>query len=384
MAVSLPWQCVRHASLASTTPCRHLLASSTRRSAGSSTSTRPVNGSTEPSQSQPLARSPLVVFDTSAKAQQKARAAIAPDADQYDYLRDEIAARVVDRVCDMSRTFPRALDLYCGSGGHVIRALEQVENKPGIQKIVHADLHEKVLRRAQTTSAQAAEKLGVSIEESVVLAENLSAGTLVDGTGSTADTLAPKSMDLVISSCGLHWVNDLPGVLTQANHLLKPDGLFIGAMMGGDTLQELRIAMQLAEQETHSGISPHVSPMIQLSDAGSVLGRAGFRLTTIDIDEIRVPFKDMRALMRHLKRMGEGNAVRTRRPHYGRKAFHRAAELYEEMFGYVDNQGRPCIPATFQIVHMVGWAPADASVQPQPMPRGSGTASFADLASKPS
>jgi NADH dehydrogenase [ubiquinone] 1 alpha subcomplex assembly factor 5 len=161
--------------------------------------------------------------------------------------------------------------------------------------------------------------------------------------------------------------------------LLKPDGLFIGAMMGGETLRELRIAMQLAEEEARDGVSPHVSPMVQLRDAGSVLGRAGLRLTTVDVDEIKVPFRDMRAVMRHVKGMGDSNAVAARRPHYGRRVFARAEQIYSDMFGYVDDRGRPCVPATFQLVHLIGWSPADASVQRAPAARGSANASLADL-----
>jgi NADH dehydrogenase [ubiquinone] 1 alpha subcomplex assembly factor 5 len=309
-----------------------------------------------------------IVFDTSVKARQKERAASNKDAREFDYLRDEVAARVVDRVCDVARSFPHALDMYCGSG-HVLRALRIEGNKPGIRSLILADLHQATLDHATVATAVDSSALGVDTSQQFVLREE----------GEAPLPVADGSLDLVMSSCGLHWVNDLPGVLARANRLLRPDGLFIGAMYGGDTLRELRIAMQLAEEEVRGGVSPHVSPMVQLRDVGSVLGRAGFRLTTVDLDTIVVPFRDMRAIMRHLKGMGENNAVYARRAHYGRATFKRAAAIYEERFGYVDDQGRPCVPATFQIVHMIGWAPADASVQPTPRARGSATASFTDL-----
>jgi NADH dehydrogenase [ubiquinone] 1 alpha subcomplex assembly factor 5 len=309
-----------------------------------------------------------IVFDTSVKGIQKARAALGSDAHEFDYLRDEVAARVVDRVCDMARTFPNALDLYCGSG-HILRGLHADANKPGVRSLAHADLHPAVLDRAANTSEAEAASLGIDTTKRFVLREEDDA----------PPPIAEGSLDLVMSSCGLHWVNDLPGVLSRANRLLKPDGLFIGAMFGGETLRELRVAMQLAEEEARAGVSPHISPMVQLRDMGSVLGRAGFRLTTVDLDTIVVPFRDMRAVMRHLKGMGENNAVRARRPHYGRRTFERAAAIYEDMFGYEDNQGRPCVPASFQIVHMIGWAPADSSQQPSPRARGSATVSLTDL-----
>jgi NADH dehydrogenase [ubiquinone] 1 alpha subcomplex assembly factor 5 len=167
-------------------------------------------------------------------------------------------------------------------------------------------------------------------------------------------------------------------VLARVRGLLKPDALFLGAMYGGDTLRELRVSMQLAEEEARGGVSPHVSPMVHAPDAGNLLQAAGLRLTTVDLDEIIVPFRDMRAVMRHLKAMGEGNAVISRRGHYGRRVFERAAEIYEERFGYVDDQGRRAVPATFQCVHMCGWAP-DERRQPRPKAAGSATVSLGDL-----
>lgn len=313
-----------------------------------------------------LVRSPLVVFDVSSKAAQKARAAAAVDAADFDYLRDEIAARVVDRLCDMRRTFPNALDLFCGSG-HVARALRDVENKPGVGRLAHADVAEEVVARAPVGQFG-----GFQCAPGFVFREDEAEA------GWKEPELKEGTLDLVISSGGLHWVNDLPGVLARVNALLRPDGLFLGAMYGGETLRELRVSMQLAEEELRGGISPHVSPMVHPPDAGNVLQRAGLKLTTVDLDEIVVPFRDMRAVMKHLKGMGEANAVITRRLHYGRKLFHRAAEIYQERFGFVDGQGRPCVPATFQIVHMVGWAPDDS--QPGAKPAGSATVSFGDLA----
>jgi NADH dehydrogenase [ubiquinone] 1 alpha subcomplex assembly factor 5 len=314
-----------------------------------------------------LVRSSLLVFDTAGKAAQKARAARGPAAASFDYLRDEVAARVVDRLCDMSRTFPRALDLYCG-GGHVARALAGAANKPGVRWLALADVHADVVARGAAASA-AAGLDGVDCGTRFVFREEDGAGDAVP--------VAAGSLDLVVSSGGLHWVNDLPGVLARANALLRPDGLFLGAMCGGETLRELRVSMQLAEEEARGGVSPHVSPMVHAPDAGNVLQRAGFQLTTVDVDEIVVPFRDMRAVMRHLKGMGEGNAVASRRGHYGRAAFERAAEIYGERFGYTDAQGRPCVPATFQCVHLCGWAAA--ATQPRPRRAGSATARIGDL-----
>lgn len=313
-------------------------------------------------------RSPLVVFNTDVKAKQKARAALAGNADEFDYLRDEVASRVVDRICDMSRSFPRGLDLFSGSC-HVLKALRDFKNKPGIKYLAHADMHPGLISRAKAKIPEISSEVDIDANQTFVFREDQ-----IDSV-----PIEDNSLDLVVSSGALHWVNDLPGVLHRINGLLKPDGLFIGAMFGGETLRELRISMQIAEEELYSGVSPHVSPMVQLRDMASLLPGANFRLTTVDLDEICVPFKSMPAVMRHLKGMGENNAVAKRRLHYGRKAFSRAAEIYKDMFGYIDEQGRPCVRATFQIVHMIGWAPSNASQQPKPRRRGSATVSIADV-----
>lgn len=312
-------------------------------------------------------RTSLIVFDTAAKAAQKARAASAPAAATFDYLRDEVASRVVDRLCDISRTFPRALDLYCGSG-HVARALAAAGNKPAVSSLAVADVHAAAVEAGAAGTARALGRAGGAF----VFREE-------DAAEENEGAFVPRgTLDLVVSSCGLHWVNDLPGVLTRANGMLKPDGLFLGAMYGGDTLRELRISMQLAEEEVRGGVSPHVSPMVHAPDAGNVLQRAGFVLTTVDLDEIVVPFRDMAALMRHLKGMGEGNAVLGRRGHYGRALFRRASDIYEERFGYTDHLGRKAVPATFQCVHLCGWAPARDG-QPLPKKAVSATVSLGDL-----
>lgn len=320
----------------------------------------------------PTQPAPLAVFDVAAKAAQKARAAAAADAADFDYLRDEVAARVVDRLCDMSRAFPRALDLYCGSG-HVARALADAGNKPGLARLEVADVHARVVDGGARRSADALREKGVEVGGGFVWGEG-------DGEAGRAEAavLEPASLDLVVSSCGLHWVNDLPGVMKRARALLKPDALFLAAMYGGETLRELRVSMQLAEDELRGGISPHVSPMVHPPDAGNLLQAAGLRLTTVDVDELVVPFRDMHALIRHLRGMGEGNAVASRRAHYGRRLFARAAEIYQEEFGYTDARGRPAVPATFQVVNLCGWSP-DPSAQAQPRERGSATVSLGDL-----
>lgn len=199
----------------------------------------------------------------------------------------------------------------------------------------------------------------------------------MEGEHDVGGSVQESSLDLVVSAGGLHWVNDLPGVLGRIRRLLKPDGLFLGAMVGGDTLHELRISMQLAEEQLNERLAPRVSPMVRLRDMAGLLSSVGMALVTVDVDTIVVPFRDMRAVMRHLRGMGETNALVRREVHYGRRVFERAARIYEERFSALDLHGNKCVTATFDIVHMIGWAPATS--QPRAAQRGSATVSLSDL-----
>jgi len=124
---------------------------------------------------------------------------------------------------------------------------------------------------------------------------------------------APKSLDLVVSCMSLHWVNDLPGTFKQVKECLKPDGVFMGAMFGGETLQELRSSLIMAEQEREGGISSHISPFTTLPDVGNLLSGAGFSLTTVDQELFTVNYADAFILMHDLRGMAENNATILRR-----------------------------------------------------------------------
>ncbi|KAJ0165506.1 NADH dehydrogenase [ubiquinone] 1 alpha subcomplex assembly factor 5 [Colletotrichum tanaceti] len=184
----------------------------------------------------------------------------------------------------------------------------------------------------------------------------------------------PATFDLVLSSLSLHWINDLPGVLTQINNVLKPDSPFIGAMLGGDSLFELRTSLQLAEQERSGGMSPHVSPLADVRDVGGLMQRAGFKMLTVDIDDIVVDYPDTFALMQDLQAMGEGNAILGREMGAIRRDVLLANEgIYRELHGNEDGS----IPATFRIIYMIGWHEGDD--QPKPLPRGSGDVNLKDI-----
>ncbi|MEE6474458.1 hypothetical protein FKM82_010387 [Ascaphus truei] len=181
-----------------------------------------------------------------------------------------------------------------------------------------------------------------------------------------------NTFDLVVSSLSLHWVNDLPRTFQEIYHVLKPDGVFIGAMFGGETLYELRCSLQLAEIEREGGFSPHVSPFTAVTDLGSLLGRAGFNMLTVDTDEIQVHYPGMFEVMEDLQGMGESNCSWNRRSLLHRDTMLAAAAIYQEMYGEDGS-----VPATFQIYYMIGWKPHES--QAKPAKRGTATVSFGEL-----
>ena len=184
-------------------------------------------------------------------------------------------------------------------------------------------------------------------------------------------------LDLVVSALALHAVNDLPGVLAQLRRALKPDGLLLAAMTGGDTLTELRQAFAAAETEIEGGLSPRVAPFADLRDAGALLQRAGFALPVTDVDRVMVRYDNAFALRQDLRRMGATNIlVERRRAPLRRTTLVRMAEIYSERFA--DPDGR--IRATFDIVWMSGWAPHDS--QQKPLKPGSGKMSLEQAVKK--
>lgn len=259
-----------------------------------------------------------------------------------DFLFRESAERLLDRLDDVTRTFPLALELGCRSG-EIGRALK---GRGGIKTLIQCDLSEAMAARA----------------DGMALAADEEALPFGDGV-----------FDLVLGNLSLHWVNDLPGAFIQVRRALKPDGLFLAAMFGGETLKELRQALAEAEIAEEDGLSPRVSPMADVRDLGSLLQRAGFALPVVDSDTLTVMYPDPMALMEDLRAMGETNAVLESRKGFTRPAtLAKAAERYRDLFA--DNDGK--VPATFQIITLTGWAP-DASQQ-QPLKPGSAEARIAD------
>ena len=189
--------------------------------------------------------------------------------------------------------------------------------------------------------------------------------------------LASECIDLFVSALALQWSNDLPGALVQVRQALRPDGLFLGALTGGQTLAELREALFAAETETRGGASPRVLPAAEVRDLGALLQRAGFALPVADRDVLTVRYDSMFELLRDLRGMGATNTLVQRDPAPAhRRLFLRAADIYAERFS--DADGR--IRATFEIIYLSGWAPHES--QQKPARRGSAQVSLAQVLGK--
>ncbi|KAH0953154.1 hypothetical protein HN011_006825 [Eciton burchellii] len=295
--------------------------------------------------------SPMNIFDRHAKLLHRERAAKDADVHLYDYIKDEVGYRLSDRIFDIKRKFDRVLDLGCGRGYVSKRILSEY-----VKELMLVDMSPSFLDQAETTE-------GIKVKKEVIDEENPS--------------FESDSFDMVISCLSLHWVNDLPGCFKHINNSLKNDGVFLAAVFGGDTLYELRSSLQLAELERHGGLSPHISPFVEIRDIGSLLTRANFTMLTIDTDEIVIGYPSMFELMWDLKGMAENNASRNRNLHLARDTLVAAAAIYKELYGKIRDDNTAYIPATFQIIYMLGWKP-DPS-QPKPLERGTGEISLKDL-----
>lgn len=290
----------------------------------------------------------MTIFDRRLLRQRRDRAA--RNTGPAPSLFAEATERLAERLEDMARGFPQALDLGCRDG-----ALAAVlRGRGGIDTLVQCDLSPVMARRA----AESGWPTLVADEEALPLAEH--------------------TFDLVFSSLALHWVNDLPGALLQIRRCLRPDGLFLCAMLGGGTLRELRAALLQAELDVEGGASPRISPFVDIRDAGNLLQRAGFALPVADADTLTMSYPDALTLMRDLRAMGESNALRERRRTPTRRdTLLRAAALYAERFGRADGS----VPATFEIVYLTAWAPHPD--QQRPLVPGSARGRLADALDSP-
>lgn len=184
---------------------------------------------------------------------------------------------------------------------------------------------------------------------------------------------APQSADLAVSVLDLHAVNDLPGALVQIRRALKPDGLFLAALFGGQTLTELRASLAAAEIETSGGVSPRVFPFADVRDMGGLLQRAGFALPVADVERLTVFYSGLDALLADLRAHGETNVLSERRRTPLSRAARRAVEAHYRA-NHADVRGK--LRATFEIIYLTGWAPHES--QQQPLRPGSAKARLAE------
>jgi SAM-dependent methyltransferase len=255
------------------------------------------------------------------------------------FLLDRVAADLGERLSAVLRKFDVAVDLGTPSDA-VRRVLTTNENIGAVVAAGLADDNDGSLRVAAD-------------EESLPFAEG--------------------SVDLVVSALALQFVNDLPGTLIQIRRALKPDGLLLAAMIGGDTLTELRSSFAAAETEVEGGVSPRVAPFVDIRELGGLLQRAGFALPVIDSERLAVRYNSALALMRDLRRMGATNTLHERlRTPLKRSTLECVTAIYADRFA--DPDGR--IRATFEIIWMSGWAPHQS--QQKPLKPGSATQRLAD------
>lgn len=284
------------------------------------------------------------IFDQALVEMNRLRTLRTPPA---DFLLKVVADEFAERLGVIERRFEDAVEIH-GYNGVVAHALQRTG------KIGHFTRIETDIAFAETGDAFVAAPL-----------ENL--------------PLEAASINLAVSPLSLHLTNDTPGVFVQIRRALKPDGLFLAAIPGGDTLQELRDVLLQAEIELTGGASPRVMPFADIRDIGALLQRAGFALPVTDKETYTVRYDSIFPLMRDLRAMGMANplAARSRKP-LPQAFFMRAAELYAD--SYSDPDGR--IRATFTVIYASGWAPHES--QQKPLKPGSAKARLADaLKAKP-
>ena len=262
-----------------------------------------------------------------------------------DFLKRRAADDAADRLASILRHFPLAVDLGARNGAFT-QALALSDGAQRIGALIEADISPGLLTGRGGMRV-------VADEERLPFAD--------------------ASLDLVVSLLNLHWTNDLVGALIQIRQALKPDGLFLCAIFGGETLTELRQSLLQAEIDLHGGAGPRVSPFADAIDGAGLLQRAGFALPVADIDRVTVRYDHPIKLMADLRAMGETNVLfdRDRRP-LSRAVIGRMSEIYAERFALPDGR----IPATFEIISLTGWAPHES--QQKPLKPGSAKMRLAD------
>ena len=280
----------------------------------------------------------LTIFDRRLlRARRQRAAALGPER----FLIDRVADELGERLAAVLRHFDVAVDL--GTPTDAVRRVLAASGKVDV-----------IVAAAPAVTRGEAPSLGVLADEEAL-------------------PFADGSLDLVVSGLALQFVNDLPGTLIQIRRALKPDGLLLAALIGGDSLTELRQAFAAAESEIEGGVSPRVAPLADVRELGGLLQRAGFALPVVDSDRLTVRYESVFALMRDLRRMGATNVLsERRRSPLKRATLRRMTDIYAERFA--DPDGR--LRATFEVAWLSGWAPHDS--QQKPLKPGSAARRLAD------
>jgi SAM-dependent methyltransferase len=279
------------------------------------------------------------LFDRALLAQRRRRAcALGP----VTFLIDRVAQDMTERLSAVRRTFDVVLDF--GTPADAVR-----------RAILAAGAVDRVIAAVPTVATRAGERASIVVADEERL------------------PFRDATLDLVVSGLALQFINDLPGALVQIRRALKPDGLFLAALIGGDTLTELRQAFAAAEAEVEGGVSPRVAPLADVRTMGALLQRAGFALPVTDVDRVVVRYDSPLRLMHDLRRMGATNVlIERRRGGLRRQTLKRLVEVYAERFA--DPGGR--LRASFDIIWVSGWAPHES--QQQPLRPGSARTRLAD------
>lgn len=283
----------------------------------------------------------ISVFDRA--LMRKKREALAKKFQNHDFLFKYCAGEISERLLDINREF--TAPLLIGSRGSI------ETDHPKVKNPMIMDTLSYPLKKADHSYIQGDEELF---------------------------PIKQQSLDLALSILHMHNINDLPGALTQIRQSLKPDGLFMSCIFGGDTLRELRESLMNSEIELMGGASPRVFPFIDKMQMGDLLQRAGFALPVIDTEIIKVSYNTMFDLIKDIRGMGESNIIEKRNKSYtGKGFFIKAAHYYQEHFPSPDHK----IEATFEIIYAIGWAPH--SSQQKPLQPGSAQYSLAEALKDP-
>ena len=330
------------------------------------------------------------VFDTKIHNLNKKNASLLSNSYEYDYFRSEISTRLISRILDLDGEYPIALNFGSHSGSLYKEMINFIRQNPddklpgGIKEIYEIDTCKEMLHRDVIPDWQ----------QQLVKCNKVH----IDNFDNIPLPFEDNTFDLVVSGMSIQWVNNIPFMFKELARIIKPDGCFIGGFCGGTTLQELRSALLLADQERKGGMNTHTSPSINISDIGSLLSRAGFVMITVDNEMIEIPYPNMFTLCSHLHGMGDQHAPKLpndsglRYQGISKDVFIAAAAIYDSMYSdsQTTNIGQETrselheysnddmsVDATVQMIFFMSWSP-DPS-QRKPMERGTAKFSMKDM-----